>query len=69
MHKLDGLTNRVVPRQTLDVIKEDPSDNRILECAVEAGSEYVVTWDKRICSGLENLPGFVFTRRICCDLA
>ena len=29
-----------------DVIKEDPPDNRILECALEAGSEYIVTWDK-----------------------
>jgi predicted nucleic acid-binding protein len=46
MQKLAGLANRVVPRQTLDVIKEDPSDNRILECAVEAGSAYIVTWDK-----------------------
>jgi uncharacterized protein len=46
MHKLAGLANRVVPRQALDVIKEDPPDNRILECAVEAGSEYFVTWDR-----------------------
>lgn len=46
MHKLAGLTNRVVPRQALDVIKEDPPDNRILECAVEAGSKFIVTWDK-----------------------
>jgi uncharacterized protein len=46
MQKLAGLANRVVPRQTLDVIKEDPPDNRILECAVEAGSAYIVTWDK-----------------------
>ena len=28
------------------MIKEDPPDNRILECAFEAGSEYIVTWDK-----------------------
>jgi predicted nucleic acid-binding protein len=45
MHRLAGITNRVMPARTLDVIKEDPPDNRILECAVEAGSEYVVTWD------------------------
>ena len=46
MHKLAGITNRVKPTQALDVVKEDPPDNRILECAVEAGSEYIVTWDK-----------------------
>jgi predicted nucleic acid-binding protein len=30
----------------LDVIKEDPDDDRILECAVSAGSEFIVTGDK-----------------------
>jgi predicted nucleic acid-binding protein len=30
----------------LDVIKEDPPDNRILECPSTAGSDYVVTGDK-----------------------
>jgi len=28
------------------VIKEDPPDNRVLECAVSAGSDYIVTGDK-----------------------
>ena len=46
MHKLAGITNRVQPTRALEVIKEDPPDNRIRECAVEAGSEYIVTWDK-----------------------
>ena len=27
-------------------MKDDPDDNRIVECAVEAGSEYIVTKDK-----------------------
>ena len=35
------LANRVVPTQTLDVIKEDPDDDRILECAVEARSAFI----------------------------
>jgi uncharacterized protein len=39
-------TNCVTPQRALDIVKEDPSDNRILECAVEAGSQYIVTWDK-----------------------
>ena len=41
-----GVANRVTPAQTLDVIEEDPDDNRILECAIEAGSDYIVTSDK-----------------------
>jgi putative PIN family toxin of toxin-antitoxin system len=41
-----GLARLVEPAQALDVVKDDPDDNRIVECAVEAGSEYIVTKDK-----------------------
>lgn len=34
--RLEGIGNLVSPGETLDVIKEDPDDNRILECAVAA---------------------------------
>ena len=44
--KLASVTNRVAPTEFLQVIKEDPPDNRILECAAEAGSEFILTWDK-----------------------
>lgn len=36
----------VQPAVQLDVIKEDPPDNRIIECAVSAGADYIVTGDK-----------------------
>jgi len=36
----------VQPSVQIDVIKEDPPDNRILECAVSAGADYIVTGDK-----------------------
>jgi putative PIN family toxin of toxin-antitoxin system len=36
----------VTPAVQLDVIKEDPPDNRVLECAVSAGADYIVTGDK-----------------------
>jgi putative PIN family toxin of toxin-antitoxin system len=36
----------VTPAVQLDVVREDPADNRILECAVAAGSDYIVTGDK-----------------------
>ena len=44
--KLSRLSHIVEPKQTLNVIAEDPPDNRILECAAEARSDYIVTWDK-----------------------
>jgi uncharacterized protein len=34
--KLSRLGSMVEPQRTLDIIKEDPPDNRILECAAEA---------------------------------
>jgi putative PIN family toxin of toxin-antitoxin system len=36
----------VAPAVQLDVVKQDPADNRILEYAVTAGSDYIVTGDK-----------------------
>ena len=43
--ELRKLGNVVVPSQTL-AITDDPDDNRILECAVTAGSDVIVTYDK-----------------------
>ncbi len=36
----------VTPVVQLDIVKEDPPDNRILECAVSAGSDYIVSGDR-----------------------
>ena len=44
--QLAKLGNLVTPKKATDAIKEDPDDNRILECALEAGSEFIVTSDK-----------------------
>lgn len=44
--QLAKLGSLVTPKNTIDAIKEDPDDNRILECALEAGSEFIVTSDK-----------------------
>src|SRR5207302_4965442 len=44
--RLQQMARTVMPAVQLDVIKEDPPDNRILECAVTAGSDYIVTGDK-----------------------
>jgi len=41
-----GFARQVSPSQNLNVIKEDEPDNRILECAAEAGSEFIVSGDK-----------------------
>jgi putative PIN family toxin of toxin-antitoxin system len=44
--RIGAMARTATPKVTLDVIKEDPTDNRILECAVSAGSDFIVTGDK-----------------------
>jgi putative PIN family toxin of toxin-antitoxin system len=37
----------VKPKKTLQVIKNWPADNRILECAIEAKADYLVSGDRK----------------------
>lgn len=38
----------VIPTRKIKVIKEDPSDNKFLECAIESGADYIISGDKRL---------------------
>ena len=38
----------VTPTQPLNVVKDDPDDDAVVECAVAAGSEVIVTGDKHL---------------------
>ena len=40
-----AFADRVVPAESLDVIQVDPDDNRVVECAVAAGSDAIITGD------------------------
>ncbi len=44
--QIERFAQKVRPAVTLDVVKEDPDDNHILECAISAGSDFVVSGDK-----------------------
>ena len=44
--KILKIANRVEPDGTVNASKDDPDDNRILECAIKAGSDSIVTEDK-----------------------
>ena len=49
-----NLCQVVEPEERLKVIKADPADNRVLECAVSAGAELIISGD----SHLLNLEKF-----------
>jgi putative PIN family toxin of toxin-antitoxin system len=66
-----GETATVVrPRKRLYVIAGDESDNRVLECAIEAKAEFIVSGDRRHLLSLKQYDGIrivsaaVFLRRI-----
>jgi uncharacterized protein len=44
--KLLALGNHVSPTEILHVVKEDPADDRVLECAATAKSDFIVSEDK-----------------------
>jgi putative PIN family toxin of toxin-antitoxin system len=43
--ELTSIADLVNPSQIIRLVLEDPDDNRILECAVEAKASYIVTGD------------------------
>lgn len=38
----------VKPLKKLDIIKEDPDDNKVLECAIEGNVSYIITKDNHL---------------------
>ncbi len=45
---ISQISDNVGPTQSFDVIKDDASDNRILECAAAAESDYIISGDKHL---------------------
>jgi len=48
LEKITGAAEVVQPKETLHVVKEDPDDNRVLECAVTGQADFVVTGDRHL---------------------
>lgn len=45
---LVGKSEVVEPASRLDIIKEDPADNRVLECAVAGRADFIVSGDRHL---------------------
>lgn len=45
---LTKISELVSPKIALDVIKEDPPDNRILECAIAGKADLIVSGDRHL---------------------
>ena len=53
----------IVPHFTLNVIPEDPDDNRILECAVEGKADLIVSGDRALLR-LKSFQGIPIIRPV-----
>ena len=54
---LRGIVTLIEPQIHIQVIQRKPSDNRILECAVAAQAEYLVSGDKKDLLPLRSIHG------------
>ena len=54
--QIKTFAKHVTPSERLDAVKADPTDNPILECAIAARSEVVVTGDKHAGFGPTVVP-------------
>jgi len=53
--EIDGFIGRLLPvvnfvtqTQKIDIIQSDPDDNKIIECAVAGGSNYIISGDRHL---------------------
>ncbi|MBU3913249.1 MAG: putative toxin-antitoxin system toxin component, PIN family [Nanoarchaeota archaeon] len=53
--------NLVTPSKKVDVVKEDPDDNTIIECALESKAEYIISYDKHLLK-LKEFQGIKIVR-------
>jgi len=48
LFKVRKNVERITSSRRLEIIKEDPADNKFLECAIEAKAEYILSADKHL---------------------
>ena len=46
--KIMVFLNLVLPNEKIEVVKDDPDDNKIIECAIASSSDYILTYDKHL---------------------
>ena len=63
------MSNIIEPKRKVEIVKEDIDDNKIIECAVEAGVDYIITKDKHLLKikefeGIEIITPEEFVKKI-----
>ncbi len=48
IEKIIAFVTLVESTEKVDIIQKDPTDNKILECAIASSSKYILTYDKHL---------------------
>lgn len=48
VEKIISISTIIEPKQKFNAVKEDPKDNKIIECAVEANVNYLISQDNHL---------------------
>ena len=48
IEKIMLFASLIEPKQKIEIIKEDSDDNKVIECAIESSSDYIITYDKHL---------------------
>ena len=55
MGKVLAFVTFVNSQMKINIVKEDPDDDKIIECAIESHSKYIITYDKHLLNFKEHL--------------
>jgi uncharacterized protein len=61
--KLESAGDLIDPAIVLDVVTDDPDDNRVLECAVASRADYIVSGDRHLLKLKEHASIPILTAR------
>lgn len=48
MREVEDMAELVEPKEKIAAVPDDPQDNRVLECAIEAGSDIIISGDSHL---------------------
>ena len=54
---IKAIVTIVNPQLTIDAVKNDPSDNKVIECAVASEAAYIVTGDRKHLLSIRKYKG------------
>lgn len=54
---IKAIATLVKPHMTIDAVKNDPSDNKVIECAVSSQAAYIVTGDRKHLLSIRKYKG------------